>query len=230
MSLIILNDLHELPKYSSDNVCVVKGVLNQAFCDELVSAVNSWRQGRLPNQDRGANWWYRITKDGSEFDSCLFWQLKQVAPADLREKLLHVYRVLFEAHVLCGTIPYNSTFDELLLDRGERPSLEPLIFFYKSGTGKFRRHAHELGFQQTQVLINLTKRNRDYFGGETIIEEANGNEVELGDVFDQGDLFSFPYSLFHAVKDVELRDGSNEGGRMSILLPFHPRNRTKIRY
>jgi hypothetical protein len=230
MSLRVLNHLRELEKNAMENVCVVKGVLAPQLCDDLVLAVQAWSRERAANEGRGENWWYRVSKEGSEFDSFMFWNMDSVTPASLREKLLLAYSRLFDAHRLCGTLPSDANFDELAAQRGDEPALEPLIFFYKPGTGKFRRHAHEPGYQKTQVLINLTKRDRDYSGGETLIEEADGNVVKLGEVFDQGDLFSFPYSLFHSVDPVLAPPSRHGVGRMSILMPFHPRNMTAIRY
>jgi hypothetical protein len=230
MPLVVSNHLQDLGKHAANNVCVIKGVLDRTLCDALVSAIDGWGQQRQPNQERGKNWWYRVKKETSKFDSFLFWQLENLEPVELRERLLCAYRVLFEAHVLCGTVLPRASFENLLADQGDKPSLDPLIFFYRPGTGAFQRHAHEPGYQKTQVLINLTKRNRDYAGGETLVEESDGNVVELGEVFDQGDLFSFPYPLFHSVAPVTSPNGKNGIGRMSILMPFHPRDRTNIRY
>jgi hypothetical protein len=230
MSLRVLNQLCDLEKNAMDNVCVVKGVLDPQLCDDLVLAVKAWSRERAANEGRGENWWYRVSKEGSDLDSFMFWNLDGLRPASLREKLQFVYNRLFDAHIFCGTLPSSARFDELALDRGDQLALEPLIFHYKPGTGKFQRHAHEPGYQKTQVLINLTKRGRDYSGGETLIEEADGNVVRLGEIFDQGDLFSFPYSLFHSVNPVLAPESQNGIGRMSILMPFHPRNATAIRY
>lgn len=230
MSLCVLDQLRDLEKKAGENVCIVKGVLSPQLCDEVVSAVKAWAGEREANAGRGENWWYRVSKEGSEFDSFMFWEMERLQPPNLREKLQFVYSKLFEAHVFCGTLPSTARFHELLSHSGDQPALEPLIFHYQPGTGKFQRHAHQPGYQKTQVLINLTKRGRDYAGGETLIEEADGNVVELGEKFDQGDLFSFPYPLFHSVNPVAAPANPNGIGRMSILMPFHPRNTTAIRY
>jgi hypothetical protein len=230
MSLRVLNDLRDLEKNAMEDVCVVKGVLNPQLCDEVTAAVEAWSRERAANEGRGENWWYRVSKEGSEFDSFMFWKIDSLRPPTLREKLQFVYGRLFDAHVFCGSVPSDATFDELVLHQGNQPVLEPLVFHYRPGTGKFQRHAHESGCQKTQVLINLTKRGRDYLGSETLIEEADGNVVKLGENFDQGDLFSFPYSLFHSVNPVLAPANPKAIGRMSILMPFHPRNTTAIRY
>jgi hypothetical protein len=230
MSLRVLDHLPDLEKNATGNVCVVKGVLDPQLCDDLALAVQAWSRERAANEGRGENWWYCVSKEGSEFDSFLFWSLDCLRPASLREKLQFVYHRLFDAHVFCGTLPSDAKFDELALDRGNQPALEPLIFHYRPGTGKFQRHAHEAGYQKTQVLINLTKRGRDYCGGETVIEETDGNLVKLGEIFDQGDLFSFPYSLFHSVNPVLAPANPNATGRMSILMPVNIRGKSNIRY
>lgn len=230
MSLVVSDSLTELSNASSSNVCVIKNVVHSSTCDELVRELLAWRDGKPQNEDRGANWWYQVAKGDSQFSSFLFYRLPELEPVSLRDKLLSVYRKLFDAHVLCGTLPADAIFEDYLEDRGEQPSFEPLVFFYDVGAGKFERHAHSPGYQNTQVLINLTKRNRDYAGGETIIEEPEGNIVELGEVFDQGDMFSFPYALYHRVNRVEPANHASGLGRMSILMPFNARGKANIRY
>jgi hypothetical protein len=77
--------------------------------------------------------------------------------------------------------------------------------------------------------VNVTKRGRDYLGGETLIEEADGRLVSLGECFDQGDMFAFPFNLFHSVKRVDAA-APHSIGRISVLMPFHVRTDTEIRY
>lgn len=228
LALRIFSKMSELEGVESE-VCVVKNAVDAVMCDRLAAALIRWRDAQQPNEGRGTNWWYKITNDGSDFQSFMFRRLLEIEPASFRDDLVTIYRTLFDAHCRCGTIPFGLDFTDLLEDRGELPSLDPLIFFYAPGAGMFRRHAHVHAFQRTQTLINVTKRNRDYVGGETLIEEDDGNVVSLGECFDQGDLFSFRYDLFHSVKPV-LR-GTPEGiGRISVLMPFHPRGDYAIRY
>lgn len=228
MPLQIVYDLEGLARHAKSDVCVFKNAIDSETCDRLSEALLKWQSTRQPNEGRGTNWWYNVDKDGSDFKSFMFWDVLDVAPW-LRGDLLAVYKRLFEAHVSCGTLSADDDFENLLGDRGAQPSLDPLAFYYPPGTGVFQRHAHVPNYQLTQVLVNITKRGRDYAGGETLIEEDDGSVVTLGECFDQGDMFSFPYRHFHSVNAV-LPAGHSSIGRISVLMPFHPRSDTAIRY
>lgn len=229
MPVRILNTLADLARYSATDVCVVKNAYSADQCDDLIAATIAWRAERSPNEGRGKNWWYRITRDGSSFDSFLFRALQELEPATFRTPLVEAYRTLCDAHRYCGTVPPEARFEELATDRGALPSLDPLMFFYPPGEGRFRRHGHVSEWQKTQVLLNITRRGRDYQGGETLIEAEDGEIIELGECFDQGDIFSFPYRLFHSVNTVEAATPESRG-RISVLIPFHRYDDSAIRY
>jgi hypothetical protein len=159
----------------------------------------------------------------------MFWDVLDIAPSNLKSDLLAVYRRLFEGHISCGTLPNGTDFESVLGDRGSQPSLDPLAFYYPPRTGVFYRHAHVPKYRVTQVLVNITKPGRDYVGGETLIEEDDGHVVSLGECFDQGDMFSFPYRHYHSVNAVQPANKLSIG-RISILMPFHPRSDNAIRY
>ena len=222
--------LTDLAAHAAREVCVIKNVLPRPFCGELTAEILQWQKERPENQDRGRNWWYTVKKENTAFDSFLFNELENLLPGSLRSKLSRIYGKIFESHVLCGTLTGYPDFDTLLKQRGSGPALNPLIFLYKPGTGQFRKHSHEAGFQKTQILINITKKGEDYSGGDTRIDLDNGESVNLGDFLDQGDLFSFPYTLFHSVSPVESPAGQGGRGRISVLMPFHPHSGGYVRY
>ncbi|HEY7298430.1 MAG TPA: hypothetical protein VH684_10880 [Xanthobacteraceae bacterium] len=229
MPLRFLSSIEELDERAARDVCLIKGAVDKGLCERLIDGLTAWRHGRDSNQGRGANWWYRVNTEGSDLNNFLFYDLLAVTPLGLREDLLLVYRMLFEGHQRCGTLSADNRFEELLAGRGEHPSLSPLVFHYPPGTGSFRRHSHPQRIQVSQLLVNVTKRGRDYLGGETLIEEADGRLVSLGECFDQGDMFAFPFNLFHSVKRVDAA-AADSIGRISVLMPFHVRTDTEIRY
>src|SRR3954469_8323268 len=110
MPLRVLNQLRDLEANAREHVCIVKGVLDAQLCDEVVAAVNAWALQRDANEGRGENWWYPVAKEGSEFDSFMFWSMDSVQPARLSEILKLVYNQLFKAHVFCGTLPSSASF------------------------------------------------------------------------------------------------------------------------
>lgn len=227
-SVRLLTDLSQLAAFS-DEVCVVKNVISQQVCDDLIAAIIKWRAARKPNEGQGRNWWYPTIHEGTALHQFRFQDLEELE-SPLGRPLYRAYKSLFDAHRATGTIGPDEDFARLLTPIPDRPALDPLIFFYPAGSGQFRRHAHDARWQKTQVLLNITKPGRDYLGGETLVEMESGETVCLGaDCFGQGDVFSFPYHLFHSVNPVVAAQPDSIG-RISVLMPFHPRAEVGIRY
>lgn len=90
-------------------------------------------------------------------------------------------------------------------------------------------HDYPPGNQASQLLLYLTQFGHDYTGGWTHITMPDGSTETFDDRLEKGDIFSFPYDLWHKVDDIML--GPSElGARVALLMPLHPRRGVKTYY
>ena len=184
----------------------------------------------LPMKEGGGIGGTRVVKEGTSFQSFMFRKVREIEPQSLGETLQIMYRTLFEAHVRCGTIPERQQLRGSIQRSRRRAFVGPAHLFLCTWSGRVPPPRPHAGFQRTQVLINITKRGRDYNGGETIIEDRSGAIIELGECFDQGDMFSFPYEYFHQGQARCPAAMRGSIGRISVLMPYHRLSDNAIRY
>jgi len=157
--------------------------------------------------------------------------------------LIGAYKKLFDIYNQLGEETDSNNFDidcknsEFIT---EYKIINPLVFWYYNNKSKFGFHKHDLRNQKFQLLLNLTQPGIDYIEGETLIYMGEGrpdlnsqNITEecciFGSEFEAGDIFSFPYGLWHRVnmpKSIVSKANSTEGcdARVSLLMPLARRN------
>jgi hypothetical protein len=141
-----------------------------------------------------------------------------------------IFISIFKIYQFYGLIEEDLDFDKMRTPASDTQiAINPIVFFYPAGTGIFEWHTHDPEFQSFQLLANLTQPKIDYLGGETQILMPNESCKAFDHNFEQGDIFSFPYSYPHRVLPVTSpstdSDFSHEGARISVLMPIHPRDK-----
>ena len=98
----------------------------------------------------------------------------------------------------------------------------PQIIHYPSGLGNFSPHYHPLHPQQIGLILNLSKRGKDFNTG------GNGFEIdkvklEVNESADIGDLVLFPYDVLHWVSFVDRNEKPTDSirGRWTAILPIY---------
>lgn len=200
---------------------IFKNQLHEDICIRLIEKVRALELIFGPNEKYNDNWFYIVDRPGdggmgSKFFSFLLNNVPQL-PKGISEEANAAFQSIFKIHSVINNIKTDSFLREY-----NKCVYNPLIFHYPPLVGKFEWHRHETTYQSYQVLLNITKRGRDYEGGETSFRMDNGDIVTLGDEFDQGDIFVFPYHLEHKVGPI-ISGGRTNVGRISVLMPFHPR-------
>ena len=174
----------------------------------------------------GNNWHYDVKKVDTYFHSFLFNELSLVTCTSL----LNAYKSIFEYYKFLGQDIEGEFFHHIGSPLPENSkTINPLVFWYPAGIGKFDWHQHPPQYQKFQLLLNLTQPNFDYVGGQTHVK-LNEEQVEIFDEnFEKGDVFSFPYNLWHKVEPIK-ESISPLKARVSLLMPIHPRIIVETKY
>ncbi|HTA77720.1 MAG TPA: hypothetical protein VK791_11215 [bacterium] len=216
MKIISLDNLSQA---DPDNECfIIKSVFKPVECEEIIQWISSFLTSVQENEKfNGENWHYHILKDGIDFQTFNFYDLKKLG----NEKLTHFYKTLFNLYQKFGECSGLDFETEIARSNQTGKTINPQTFWYPAGVGKFKWHEHPGDFQRFQLLCNLTRPNIDYRGGETLIDMGSSVETFAAD-FEQGDVFSFPYTKRHMVNAVEKGSGDSNR-RISLLMPLLPR-------
>lgn len=101
--------------------------------------------------------------------------------------------------------------------------LNPLIFEYRC-PANFDWHIHKPKFQKFQLVMNLTKKNRDYESSLFEIMKDNQTSWKISDAHVQGSVISFPYGKPHRVTNINPINKSKTIQRhVHLLMPIHPK-------
>ena len=100
-------------------------------------------------------------------------------------------------------------------------SLRPQIIHYPVGGGWFDWHCHQLKPQYFGLILNLSKKGKDYEAGSTKFR-IGLKEISIDHIHDQGALAFFRYDLEHCVEHIKpLTTELNWNlGRWSAVMPL----------
>ena len=198
---------------------IVKNVIDAKLCDRALVELCNYRSSYAINEYfSNNNWHYVVDKNETKFFSFLFNSLGSLTDSVLP----NIYSIIFETYKKLGD-DIEEDFDFHVKNKVEGKTINPLVFWYPSGIGKFDWHQHPPTWQKFQLLINLTQPNIDYKGGHTHIEMSDGSVEIFDHNFEKGDMFCFPYSHWHKVDPILKGPIGDTSKRVSILMPLHPR-------
>ena len=206
---------------------IVKGYVDKDKCDKVLAEVGSFHERYSDNEKFfGENWFYEVNKHDTQFHSFMFNNLIGLPNGEL----IKIFEKLFNAYVALGQ-DIQGNYDNHLSGNVSGETINPLVFWYPHGVGKFDWHQHPPKWQNFQLLVNLTQPVDDYEGGFTHIEMDDGHIEIFDHQFEKGDMFSFPYTFWHKVDPIKMGKKEEESKRVSLLMPIHPRVpvETKIR-
>jgi len=202
-----------------ESTFIVKQFITRKLCDDALNEIEGYLKKYESNERFfGENWHYKVKKHDTEFYSFIFNSLDALPQG----VLLKIYEKIFNAYKQLGD-DISNDFAFHLQQNVKGKTINPLVFWYPHGVGKFDWHQHPPTWQKFQLLINLTQPSVDYDGGHTHIE-LDKNNIEVFDHnFKKGDMFCFPYTKWHKVDPILKGSVGNSSKRVSLLMPLHPR-------
>jgi hypothetical protein len=206
---------------------LVKSFVDKLSCDKALVDLTNYQQEFSENERfHGENWYYLVDKFDSQFFSFNLNSLNSLQSNILSS----MYLKLFDAYRALGD-DIERDFEFHVQNEFDGKTINPLVFWYPHGTGKFDWHQHPATWQKFQLLINLTEPEEDYQGGFTHIEIEDGSVEVFDHNFEKGDMFCFPYTCWHKVAPIFKGRSGETSKRVSLLMPLHPRLgvETKIR-
>jgi len=98
----------------------------------------------------------------------------------------------------------------------------PQILHYPQGGGWFDWHKHLRKPTNYGLIVNLSKKHRDFNTGQTEVVNDDGELIKVDDYADIGDLILFRYDLLHRVApcDPEKDLAFSLAGRWTAVLPI----------
>jgi hypothetical protein len=225
----------ELNRVDPTKECfIIKNVMPVSDCYEIVEYLTLFSKEHEENKKvHGENWHYYVRTNGNFFDSFLFNELSRIES----KTLIKAYKKLFDFYNLFGEKTELNNFEEETKISDfytQYRIINPLVFYYFVQKSQFGFHKHDSRNQKFQLLMNLTQPGVDYIGGETWVymgaDKPNIKNPHLidecivfGKEFEIGDVYSFPYHLWHKV-EMPLQAKSDINARVSLLMPLGVRN------
>ncbi len=98
----------------------------------------------------------------------------------------------------------------------------PQILHYPIGGGFFDWHSHKRFPNNYGLILNLSKKDRDFQQGQTEVILENKKVIKLDDYTDIGDLILFRYDLAHRVAPCDPKEDLvfSDKGRWTAVLPL----------
>lgn len=203
----------------SETPFIIKQFINRELCDDAVNEIEGYFNTYASNENFfGENWHYKVDKYDTEFISFLFNSLGSLP----QSALPNIYNEIYNAYQSLGDDIPNDFLSHL--KQGVKgKTINPLVFWYPHGVGKFDWHQHPPTWQKFQLLVNLTQPLIDYEGGYTHVELENKHIDVFDHNFKKGDMFCFPYTKWHKVDPILKGSVGDASKRISLLMPLHPR-------
>ncbi|MEX2644611.1 MAG: hypothetical protein WD270_14235 [Acetobacterales bacterium] len=102
--------------------------------------------------------------------------------------------------------------------RGFRPQ----VIHYPRGGGYFQTHQHPLMPMRYGLILNISRKGRDFFSGQTYFM-VDGEKLSVDAQHDLGDLCIFRYDLPHGIDPVDPDSGPyrwDASGRWTAVIPL----------
>lgn len=220
---------------------IIKDVLDPKICTQITNQLVKFSDDNPENfRVNGENWHYFVRSHGNYFDSFIFNDLDKLGSSELKFAFRMLYNLYkdFGASTFCSDFEKEIKISDFVTDYSV---INPLVFRYFNEKSIFGFHKHDPRNQKFQLLMNLSSPGVDYVGGYTYVYMNDSKPnldcidyerdcVIFDEDFSIGDVFSFPYHLWHKV-DMPLNSESvtGLGARFSLLMPLGHRNSEKYK-
>ena len=208
--------------------------ITQYIADEIpVIIVNNFEKESVCNYIRQSAHLFskqNSPKLGDQFTET-FWRIDVLPSKVITDRIFRTYCILpgDELPIVNSTLPI---FEKMELFQKKYLGIEkfindkvkrrPQILHYPLGGGFFDWHAHPRFPNNYGLILNLSKKGRDFNAGQTEVKTENGEIIKVEDNADIGDLILFRYDLLHRVAPCDSDQDLvfSERGRWTAILPL----------
>ena len=219
MQIINLSDVNRIKELISkeESVFIIKNFEKAEKCDYIKQEAYSFCKNNEPRLgDRFLETFYQIdvlpsgVATNRIFRSLCIYPSDTLPIVDISEPLFTKMHSFQKIYLGCG---------EYI---NENVKIRPQIIHYPPGGGWFDWHSHPRKPTNYGLIVNLSKKHRDFNIGQTEIVGDDGELIKVDDYADIGDLILFRYDLLHRVApcDPEKDLTFSLDGRWTAVLPL----------
>ena len=202
-----------------ENCSILKNVFNPNKCDVLLDKINHLRNNHDQHKE------VTLTKFNYDKTSMNYYQFNFTDSDNFFDDFIEAYNFLLKIYKKNGfNSPWNS-IRHCHQNKGNHSYfLNPQIFEYIPPSN-FDWHLHKPKYQKFQLVINLSKRNRDYKSSLFEIMKDETSSWKITEEHKQGSIMSFPYDKPHRVTKIKpLQEKSSIIQRhVHLVMPIHPK-------
>ena len=227
MKLVICENNDDIRKQiiNETPVIIIKHFEKEEVCNTVIKSAHVFTKKNKP-------------KIGNRFKET-FWQFDVLPTKVLTERIfrtlcihssdklpiVELTRMIFEKMAL-----FQDKFlsiEESLNDKIQR---KPQIIHYPIGGGFFDWHTHPRFPTNYGLILNLSKKGRDFNEGQTEIKVNRKAIIKVDKYADIGDLILFRYDLPHRVAPCDPREDLifSSKGRWTAILPLLDASRQEV--
>jgi hypothetical protein len=215
-------------------ICKNNNEVEQKIVNEIpVIIIKNFEKEEVCNQMRCSA--HLFSKQNSPKLGCrfqeTFWQIDVLPSKVLTDRIFRTW-CIFPSDDLPIVNSTASVFKKMELFQKKYLGVEsfindtvqrrPQIIHYPVGGGFFDWHSHSRLPTNYGLILNLSKKGRDFNVGQTEIKAENGEVIKVEDYADIGDLILFRYDLPHRVAPCDSDQDLmfSENGRWTAVLPL----------
>ena len=212
-------DDNKITQYIEDEipVIIVKNFEKESVCNNVRQSVHFFKKQNSP-------------KLGDRFTET-FWQISVLPSKAITDRIFRTCLIFpdDELPVVNLTMPIFKKMESfqkkyLGIEKfiNDKVQGRPQIIHYPIGGGFFDWHTHPRFPTNYGLILNLSKKGRDFNFGQTEIKTENGEIIKVEKYADIGDLILFRYDLSHRVApcDPDQDLVFSEKGRWTAVLPL----------
>ena len=217
--IIITKKSPEITQHISNEapVILVKNFIEEDICNHVRESSHLFTKKNTPKiGDRNKETFWRIDVLPSKVETERIFRTLCIFPED-KLSIVKTTNPVFNK---------MAEFQDEYLELGSHINSDiqrrPQILHYPVGGGFFDWHTHPRFPNNYGLILNLSKKDRDFKQGQTEVILDNKKVIKLDDYTDIGDLILFRYDLTHRVAPCDPEEDLvfSDKGRWTAVLPL----------
>ena len=213
------NDDNKITQYIADEIplIIVKNFEKESVCNSVRQSAHLFSKQNSPKLgDRFIETFWRIDVLPSKVMTDRIFRSWYIFPGDnlpiVNSTMMMFEKMGFFQKKYLG-------IEKFINDKVQR---RPQILHYPTGGGFFDWHMHHRFPNNYGLILNLSKKGRDFNKGQTEVKMESGEVLKVEDYADIGDLILFRFDLSHRVAPCDPDQDLifSEKGRWTAVLPL----------